>query len=90
VGIGAVYTGRCSRVSLRAPNSPLRKAERLRKLFRRYRKLTRPEVVEILGISPNTASRYLRDLRAEGCIEKIMPSGAPRTHYFQLVEQGPG
>ena len=64
--------------------SPLRRLERLRTLFHAHKKLTRAEVIQILGTSPATATRDLKTLCNEGLIRKIEPSRAPRTHYFML------
>ncbi len=66
----------------------LRRLERLRELFRRYRRLNRKEVARILGVSPVTATRDLRSLCREGFIEKVMPSASARTHHFALRSDG--
>jgi DNA-binding NtrC family response regulator len=63
---------------------PLRRQERLRGLFARHGRLTRQELAALLGISPDTASRDLRILIAEGLVEKVEPTASPRTHYFRL------
>jgi two-component system, NtrC family, response regulator AtoC len=73
---------------LRTGNSSIRRRERLRELFREHRVLTRSEVVKVMGMAPATATRDLRALCAEGLVEKVEPSRSPRTHYFQLREQG--
>jgi DNA-binding NtrC family response regulator len=65
--------------------SPLRRQDRLRDLFRQYGKLTRNEVTKILDISPNTATKYLKDLCDEGFIRRVEPSASSRSHYFALV-----
>jgi DNA-binding NtrC family response regulator len=58
--------------------------ELVRELFRSRRELRRAEIVRELGISHPTATAYLRQLLREGLVEKIMPTAAPRTHYFRL------
>jgi hypothetical protein len=71
-------------VFLRNGGSRVRRYERLQKLFAQHRKLTRGEIVRILGISPNTATKYLKELCAEGFVERIAPSASTRSHYFVL------
>ncbi len=66
--------------------SPMRRVERVRDLFRRRRKLTRLELINALGVSPDTMTKYLKVLIAEGAIEKVCPTASPRTHYFQIAE----
>jgi DNA-binding NtrC family response regulator len=74
---------------LSASRAPMRQLDRLRALFERHRKLTRKEVMQLLQISHATATRYLKSMRAEGVIEKVAPSGSPRTHYFRVRETAP-
>jgi DNA-binding NtrC family response regulator len=69
---------------LRGGSSVFRREELLRELFRQHLRLTRGEVARIMSVSPNTAGSYLKRLRENGFIEKVMPTRAPRTHYFQL------
>jgi len=69
---------------LRHGQSSLRRLDRIRELFERYQKLTRREIIQIIGASPSTVTHDLKTLRAEGLIEKVEPSSAPRTHYFVL------
>jgi len=71
---------------LRGGQSPLRRVDRLRKLFGQHRKLTRSEIVRILGVSPNTATKYLKELCGERFIRRVEPSASTRSHYFMLVE----
>ena len=59
--------------------------ERLRALFRKHQKLTRGEIMRILRISPNTATKDLKILCEEGLIERVEPSSSTRTHYFRLA-----
>ncbi len=63
---------------------PLRRHKRLRALFARHGELTRQELVALLRVSPDTVSRDLRRLCAEGFIERVAPTGSTRTHYFRL------
>ncbi len=44
----------------------------------------RPEIAALLGTSPDTVTRDLKVLLAEGLIEKVKPSASPRSHYFRL------
>jgi DNA-binding NtrC family response regulator len=71
---------------LKSGNSPLRRLDRLRDLFNTHKKLTRSEIIKVIGVSPNTATKYLHTLREEGLIERIEPSASTRSHYFQLKE----
>lgn len=71
---------------LRGGNSPLRRLERLRDLFTQYGELTRAEAIRIMGFSPNTATKYLKELTEEGFIKRVEPSASTRTHYFARVD----
>jgi DNA-binding NtrC family response regulator len=73
-----------------ASRSPMRRLDRLRALFAQHGKLTRSEVMGLLAISHATATRDLRALCGEGAVEKVMPSGSPRTHYFRLKSGAAG
>jgi DNA-binding NtrC family response regulator len=64
--------------------SPMRIRQRVCQLFERQRQLTTREVRRILGVSGTTATRYLKALRNEGFIEKVMPNTSPRTHYYRI------
>lgn len=68
----------------RRGRSPLRRLERLRELFTRYRKLTRGEVIQIMKVSPKTATQDLKALCRANFVEKIRPSASPCSHYFAL------
>jgi DNA-binding NtrC family response regulator len=65
--------------------SPLRRQDRLRELFTKYKKLTRSEIIRILAISPNTATKDLKVLCNENFIKRIEPSASTRSHYFVKV-----
>jgi len=66
--------------------TPLRRLDRLRRLFLTQKKLTRGEIIRIFSISPNTATSYLKQLCHEKTIEKIKPTASSRSHYFALKE----
>ncbi len=67
-------------------NSTMRRLERLKALFAQYRRLTRKEVIGILDISPNTATKYLKILCDEGQIRMVEPNSSTRTRYFEQVD----
>jgi DNA-binding NtrC family response regulator len=56
----------------------------LRRLFRERQELTRSEIVEVIGCAPSTATRDLKALMSEGCIERVSTSGHLRTSYFRI------
>jgi len=68
-------------------SSPLRRLDRIRDLFSRHGKMTRNELIRILGVSPNTATKDLKALCEEGLIERVEPSTSTRSHYFILKEK---
>lgn len=55
---------------------------RLRQLFDEHDRLTRAEVIQLLGCSPNTATRDLRALEQEGVVRRVHTSAHLRTSYF--------
>ena len=67
--------------------SPIRRQDRLRELFDKYKKLTRSEIIKIMAISPNTATKDLKILCEEEFIERIEPSASTRSHYFVKIEE---
>jgi len=73
---------------LASSNSPLRRMERLRSLFDQHARLTRSEVIQILGVSPNTATKDLKTLCGEGYVVRVEPSASSRSYYFEKT--GPG
>ncbi len=73
---------------LRQGKSQIRRTDRLRELFGKYDKLTRSEIIRILDISPNTATKDLKTLCDEGFIERVEPSASTRSHYFVLKRVG--
>ena len=82
----AVYAPENADEYLRMRPSALRRLDRVRELFHRYKKLTRPEIADMLHVSRNTVTAYLKVLQGEGLIEKVRPTASPRTHYFVLRE----
>mgnify|MGYP000959038306 CR=1 FL=1 len=75
---------------LASGETPLRRKERLRGLFRKHGRLTRSEAARVLGVSVVTAAKYLKELRREGLVRKVEPNASPQTHYFELDEAGAG
>jgi DNA-binding NtrC family response regulator len=75
---------------LRAGRSPLRRKERLQALFIEHKRLTRAEVIAVLGISPNTATKDLEALCREGIIIRVEPSASSRSFYFELAKDKKG
>jgi DNA-binding NtrC family response regulator len=65
----------------------IRRLDHLRELFRQYGKMTRSEIVAIMDVSPNTATKDLRALIDEGLITRIEPSASTRSHYFALAQK---
>lgn len=57
-----------------------------KKLFQRYKKLTRSQLIEILEINPGSVSKGLKNLCEIGYIKKIMPTKSVKSHYFVLIE----
>lgn len=56
-------------------------------LFRKYKKLTRSQIMEIASVSPMTASNDLKALCEAGLIEQKTPTKSVRSHYYILVER---
>jgi DNA-binding NtrC family response regulator/tetratricopeptide (TPR) repeat protein len=67
----------------------LRRRQRLRELFARCRHLTRAEVIQLMKISPATATADLKALAADGHIDRVEPSASTRSHFFVLKEAKP-
>jgi len=72
---------------LRHGRSPMRRQERLRELFVEHKRLTRSEIIQILQVSPNTATKDLKTLVAEGSIRRVEPSASSRSFYFELADR---
>lgn len=73
---------------LKHGRSPMRRLQRLRELFEKHHELTRNEIISILDVSPNTATKDLKSLCEEGYIERIEPSASSRSFYFSLRKRG--
>jgi transcriptional regulator with GAF, ATPase, and Fis domain len=61
-----------------------RQVDRLRVLFQRHGKLNRAEAARMLGVTPKTATGYLKTLCRDGVIRKVMPTPSPRSHHFAV------
>ncbi len=68
---------------LKRGRSPLRRLDRIRRLFDQHHRLTRKELTDILGVSANTATRDLQTLCREGYIRQVDPSASSRSRYFE-------
>jgi DNA-binding NtrC family response regulator len=71
---------------LAAGRSAVRRTERLKALFDRHERLTRSEIMQIMRVSPNTATKDLKTLCDEGYIRRVEPSASSRSYYFERVE----
>lgn len=60
---------------------------RLRQLIDQRDRLTRADVVALLGCSPNTATRDLQALTEEGYIRRVQTSAHLRTSYFVRIDR---
>lgn len=60
---------------------------RLRQLIDQRDRLTRADVVALLGCSPNTATRDLQALAEEGYIRRVQTSAHLRTSYFVRIDR---
>jgi transcriptional regulator with PAS, ATPase and Fis domain len=56
-------------------------------LFRKYKKLTRSQIMEVANVSPMTATNDLKTLCEAGIIEQKTPTKSVRSHYYILVEK---
>jgi len=70
---------------LLSERSALRRAARMRDLFRQHGVLTRGELMRFMQISGETATRDLRALIADGFVRKVEPTRSARTHYFEMI-----
>lgn len=68
-------------------SSKIRRLATMRRLFVKYRIMTRAEIARALNISKNTATHDLKVLCQEGFIKKVQPSASPRSIYFILSEK---
>ena len=60
--------------------------EFLKNLFKQFKKLTRMQVIEIMKVSPVTATKDLDQLCNSGLIEKIKPTKSVKSYYYLLKE----
>lgn len=60
--------------------------EFLKSLFKQFKKLTRMQVIEIMKVSPVTATKDLDQLCKSGIIKKIKPTKSVRSFYYILAE----
>lgn len=58
----------------------------LKNLFLQFKKLTRMQVIEIMKVSPVTATKDLDQLCKSGTIEKIKPTKSVKSYYYILAE----
>jgi DNA-binding NtrC family response regulator len=59
-----------------------RRIRALRALFEAHGELSRIEIARMMGVPLSTAGRDLKLLVREGFVEKVAPSGSPRSQYF--------
>ena len=71
-----------SPVALSRGRSHLRRLEQLRRIFDEQGWLTRQEIIQMMGVSSNTATEDLRRLGEAGFIQRVQPSRSPRSVYF--------
>lgn len=62
------------------------RTETLKRMFQKYKKLSKTEAAKALNCSINSISDDIDILLNEGVIEKIEPSTSPRTHYYQIIQ----
>jgi len=60
--------------------------EFIKDLFRKYKKLTRGQIMEIAKISPVTATKDMEILCQSGFIERKTPTKSVKSHYFILTD----
>lgn len=70
-----------------APLGRLRRHQLLKRLFQENKLLTRSEVIQMLHVSPNTATMDIRELCEQGFVTRIQPTASPRSVYFVLTDQ---
>lgn len=66
-------------------NLPDTRLRMLSELMRGRRRMTRVEAAQLLDVCPMTATAYLKRLCGDGVVRKVMPTHAPRTHYFEWI-----
>jgi DeoR/GlpR family transcriptional regulator of sugar metabolism len=58
----------------------------IKELFKKYKKLTRKQVVEITKVGPTTITKDLLLLTEAGFIVRRTPTKSARTDYFEFNE----
>jgi len=69
------------------PLGRLRRHQFLKRLFQENELLTRSEVIQMLHISPNTATTDMKELCEQGFVKRIQPTASPRSVYFVLADR---
>lgn len=62
------------------------RAQYLKAVFEKYKRLSRRQVVEILNVSPQTAANTLQSLCDEAVIVKKTPTKSTKSHYYEWKE----
>lgn len=62
-----------------------RRIEFLKELFRKHKKLTRKQIVEITKVGQSTATKDLQKLCESGYLIRKSPTKSPSTDYFEYV-----
>jgi Fic family protein len=57
----------------------------LKKLFEKYKILSRCQIMEITNINPITASKDLQKLCEQGFIIKRTPTKSRRSNYYEII-----
>ena len=73
--------------SVGSGNPQMAREHFIRGCFIEHRRLTRKQVMELSGGVPGHGNQIPPILADEGVIRKVMPTKAPITHYFELVEE---
>lgn len=63
-----------------------RRIDLIKEMFKKYRKMTRNQIMEINNISSTTATKCLKNLLHSGFIVRRTPTKSSRTDYFEFVE----
>lgn len=63
-----------------------RRIELIKEMFKKYRKMTRNQIMEVSNISSTTATKCLKSLVNSGFIIRRTPTKSTRTDYFEFVE----
>lgn len=60
--------------------------ELIKEMFKKYRKMTRNQIMEVNNISSTTATKCLKRLVRSGFIVRRTPTKSTRTDYFEFVD----